>query len=559
MARIPGASPREIPSSQRCTVDCGEMEMPSSQTGVVDCGVLEIPSSQTGANVTGASSQRGMVDCGVLEIPSSQTGVVDCGDVDTLSSHRGMVDCGTPGRAPSNRVKPSPRGNMKCGYAMDEGKHSDPSPRGAVACDNEWVQFLVDCAEGSDEHSDSSSTTGSVQDQPGDSPEIGSEQSDTPNLSPFNSDVLPSDAATSRPEALSSDVLPSDAATSRPEALSSDVLPSDAATPRPEVHCATHMTCDLTPTFAQRSDGSFVMELPGFNAEFNTMTFATEPLPSDFDDFQPRVDVGVVLPEVQLVVFDPLTRTPAGMCMAASVHKCVKLLEVPYGFNLIAKLVANSINGTQTLKERLYTNGCRNMHADVNLNYELRVNGSVVTSNHRLVLEVDFAFRCWLGDSAMGYLHEEEWWGLVTQTEEDDVFSTKLNLVTQTEEDDVFSTKLDLVAQTEEGEVSSKRQSSDSELGCMLAYIEHRVGEMYETLSTDSGFSSSSLIALKAEVAQLEKRAEGCNVPLCRDARLDACVDELHNGTQATESVQKSMLRRLLQLYQSLENAHQDT
>ena len=66
------------------------------------------------------------------------------------------------------------------------------------------------------------------------------------------------------------------------------------------------------------------------------------------------------------------------------------------------------------------------MHADVDLNYELRFSGSVSTSNHQLVLEIDFAFRCWLSDSAMGYLHEGEWWGLVVTRSSDEVLSKPL-------------------------------------------------------------------------------------------------------------------------------------
>jgi len=296
-----------------------------------------------------------------------------------------------------------------------------------------------------------------------------------------------------------------------PHAVNNDsVLP-------PQVHTATTASCDMRPTFSQRSDGSFLMELPSIDVGLNTTCFSTEPLP-DGTDFQPHVDVCVVLPEVQLLVFNPTTRTPAGMCMAASAHKCTKVLDVPFGYDLVPKLCALSTSGSQTLKERLYTNGCRNMPADVHLNYELRVNGTVSTCSHQLVLEINFAFRCWLSDSAMGYLHEGEWWGLVATGGSDQVLS--------------------------------KPRSTDYE----LSYIEHRVEEIHDTLSKiDSGpLNASCLSSLKAELAQLEKNAEMCETTLL----YEASPGESHGGTQVAESPQKNMLSRFLRLYRSLESAH---
>jgi len=339
---------------------------------------------------------------------------------------------------------------------------------------------VVDCAEGffREEHSDNASTTGSVQDQLDVASAAGSEQS---------CEELPALGET-------------------PQNVKKDIeLPA-------QVHTSTQASCDVRPTFVQRSDGSFVMELPSINAEINTTCFATEALPTEID-FRPHIDVCIAFPEAQLLIFDPVTRTPAGMCMASSAHKCIKVLDVPLGFNLNAKLCAHSTSGKQTLKERLYTNGCRNMHADVDLNYELRFSGSVSTSNHQLVLEIDFAFRCWLSDSAMGYLHEGEWWGLVVTRSSDEVLSKPLG--------------------------------TDYE----LSYIEHRVEEIYDTLSSVSGsVSASRLSLLKAELAQLENNAE-----MCESLFHDACLDESRGGAQVADSPQKNILHRFLNLYQRFE------
>lgn len=287
-----------------------------------------------------------------------------------------------------------------------------------------------------------------------------------------------------------------------------------------EVHTTSQASCEVRPTFSQRTDGSFVMELPSIDAKINTTCFATEPLPAD-TEFRPNVDVCLAFPEVELLVFDPVARTPAGMCMAASAHKCVKVLDVPLGYSLISRIATQSTSGKETLKERLYTNGCRNRHSDVDLNYELRVSGSVSTSNHQLILEIDFAFRCWLSESAMGYLHEGEWWGLV---------ATQPFIGT---------------------EALTTQQSTEFE----LSYMEHRAEEIYDTLSSaHSGtMSATCLSSLQAELAQLEKDAE-----ICESLFHDACLDGSPGSrgvTKVAESPQKNMVRRFLNLYQRLEQA----
>jgi hypothetical protein len=290
------------------------------------------------------------------------------------------------------------------------------------------------------------------------------------------------------------------------------------ASPRPEIHTASQVSCDVRPNFVQRSDGSFTMKLPSINVEVNTTCFATEPLPSE-TDFQAHINDCVAFPEAQFVVFDPVTRTPAGMCMVASVHKCIKVFDAPFSYDLIAKLNAHSTKGTQTLEERLYTNGSETMPADVHLNYEVRVNGSVSTFKNQLVLEVDFTFQCSLNDSAMGFLHAGQWWGLKAARPVE--------------------------------EVPNKPQSAEFE----LSYIEHRVGEIHDTLlSTDSGsMSSSCWSALRDELALLQKNAELCEAPLLHSASPDDSPD----GIQVAESVQrKRTLQRFLKLYRSFENAH---
>lgn len=343
---------------------------------------------------------------------------------------------------------------------------------------------VVDCAAARffrEDHSDIASTTGST---------VGSEQS---------LDVASVTSET--PRCVKEDVA---------------LLPPMArqCSPSPTVHTATQASCDLKPSFTQRSDGSFLMELSHIDVKMSTTCFATEPLP-DETDFRPLVDACVVFPEVQLLVFDPATRKPAGMCMAASTHKCLKVLDVPLGYDLNARICAYSTSGTQTLKERLYTNGCQNRHADVDLNYELRANGYVSTSNHQLVLEVDFSFRCWLSDSAMGFLHEGEWWGLVVSRPSEMVLSNT--------------------------------QSNDYE----LSYIEHRLEEISDTLSSSGSMSASCLSSLKSELAQLEKNGEMLEMSLF----YDASPDQPHGATEVGESPKKSMLRRFLKLYENFKKA----
>jgi len=261
------------------------------------------------------------------------------------------------------------------------------SPRGLVDCSQQSFHAEQLSHAFSRLCLDNASTTGSDQDAPDDSSAVSSE----------HPDELPVQGETIRAVTKNSEL-------------------------RPEVHTATQTSCSMKPTFSQQSDGSFLMELASIGVELNTTCFSTEPLPDDIE-FQPHIDLYVVLPEAQMLVFDPIARTPAGMCMTTSAHKCRKVMDVPFGFDLKSKMCAFWTSGRETLKECLYTNGVRNMPADVHLNYELRVNGTVSTSNHQLVLEIDFAFRCWLSDSAMGYLYEGEWWGLVRTQPSDAVLS----------------------------------------------------------------------------------------------------------------------------------------
>jgi len=346
------------------------------------------------------------------------------------------------------------------------------SPRGVVECDEQSFHA---------EHFDNASTTGSDQDLPDDSSAVSSEQ---PEEEPVQGEIC------------------------RAVTKNSEL--------RPEVHTATQASCSMKPTFSQRSDGSFLMELPSIGVELNTTCFSTEPLPDDME-FQPHIDLYVVLPEAQMLVFDPIARTPTGMCMTTSAHKCRKVMDVPFGCDLKSKMCAFWTSGRETLKECLYTNGCRNMPADVHLNYELRVNGTVSTSNHQLVLEIDFALRCWLSDSAMGYLYEGEWWGLVRTQPSDAILS--------------------------------KPQSTDD-----LSYMEHRMEEICDVLSRiDSGLlDSSCLSSVKADLGQLEKSVAMCEATLLYEASTGA----MHAGTQVAGSPQNNMLRRFLELYQNLESAH---
>lgn len=356
-------------------------------------------------------------------------------------------------------------------------RHRAPSsPRG-----------LIDCAVQSFhiEHLDNASTTCSDQDAPDDLSAVSSEQ---PDELPAQCDATTSVAATKESKLL------------------------------PEVHTATQPSCSMKPTFSQRADGSFLMELLSIDVELNTTCFSTEPLPDDME-FQPHIDVCVAIPEVQMLVFDPTARTPAGMCMAATAHKCRKVMDVPLGYDLKSKICAFSTTGRETLKERLYTNGCGEMPADVHLNYELRVSGTVSTCNHQAVLEVDIAFRCWLNDFAMGFLFEGEWWGLVVTQPPDAVLS--------------------------------KPESAEYE----LSYIENRIEEIGDTLSKiDSGILKSSCLSpLEAELVQLKKDAAMCEATLLYEASPGA----LHSDTQVAGSPQNNMLRRFLELYESLESAHQ--
>jgi len=358
------------------------------------------------------------------------------------------------------------------------GHLTPSSPRGVVDCDQQSFHT---------ELSDSASTTGSDQDAPDESSADSSEQADE---------------------------LPVQGESTIAVTRDSELLP--------EVHTATQPSCRMKPTFSQRSDGSFLMELLSIDVELNTTCFSTDPLPDELA-FQPHIDLCVALPEVQTLVFDPTARTPAGMCMAASAHKCRKVMDVPLGYAMKSKICAFSTTGRETLKERLYTNGCRNMPADVHLNYELSVSGTASTRNHQLVLEVDIAFRCWLNDGAMGYLYEEEWWGLE-------------------------------VTQPSDAQWTPAR-ASDYE----LLYIEHRIEEIcqIDTLSEiDSGLlDSSCLSSLKAELVQLKKDAAMCEATLLPEESPDA----LHSDAQVAGSLpaRVALERRFLEVCQSLEIAHQ--
>jgi hypothetical protein len=253
-------------------------------------------------------------------------------------------------------------------------------------------------------------------------------------------------------------------------------------------YTVSQISGEIQPTFAQRADGSFVMELPCAHVKINTNWLCDEAW-STGTDFQPRKEVSVVLPELERVVFDPLARTPVGMCMTASAHKCVKVLEVPHGHKLDSKICAKPASGSLILKDVLYTNGCRQAAADVALNFELTIHGHTSVCHHQLMLEVDFVCRCWLSDSALGYSLDGEWWGL---------------LVTG--------------PQLEIADPSSLATSSPDVITCSptaetrdeLDDMEHQAAEIHAELSRTNScaMSPSCLASLKSTLARLELQAE---------------------------------------------------
>jgi len=165
--------------------------------------------------------------------------------------------------------------------------------------------------------------------------------------------------------------------------------------------------CDAKPTFRRGADGTFIMELAGV---FVKMTTTCDPHPSSSGAagttlFRPVDDFFVELPEVRQVVFDPAAGIPTRLSMTACARECVTLLEVPDDHELKAKICTNTPSGSLVLEDVSYIGNKREVVAEVALNFELKAHSkiSIVNHNgvHRLSVDFDFQFHCWLDGSML--------------------------------------------------------------------------------------------------------------------------------------------------------------
>lgn len=162
--------------------------------------------------------------------------------------------------------------------------------------------------------------------------------------------------------------------------------------------------CDAKPTFRRGVGGTFIMELAGV---FVKMTTTCDPHPSFSGAvfFRPVEDFFVELPEVRQVVFDPCEEIPHRLSMTAGACKCVTLLEVPDHDDLKATIRTNTPSGSLVLEDVSYIGNSREVVAEVALNFDLKANSkiSIIKDSgiHRLNVEFDFQFQCWLDGSAL--------------------------------------------------------------------------------------------------------------------------------------------------------------
>jgi hypothetical protein len=154
----------------------------------------------------------------------------------------------------------------------------------------------------------------------------------------------------------------------------------------------------IKPSFREMHNGTFEMLVPG--SWIKVATHCSQ----DIGGYRPCEEFSLALPEVQRVIFDPWANLPPNGRAWCQARKLGLVLDLPSHVTANTKLKTDSPFGS------LIVEGSSTV-----LNYRLQVDGQLGLYRnagnmgaHRLELELDFTFDCYVGGPAVAELNQSQ-------------------------------------------------------------------------------------------------------------------------------------------------------